>query len=281
MDAFHQHIPCFLEAPPWRKLCWDLHQDRSHAPLIVTNEEYFQELVGYPAFLEEVNQAIGNPNTTAERLSRLQTQALTHRSSFRSIHDRMGQEMLAAGTGPTETTSSLQDSLFPVVYTYPDIHIATHYCCYWTIMCAFNIAVLGLEAKIASIKAKQARPLPMQAQGLPRPVPVPSNDNTRNSPSPEANDPSPKGIGFFWAAAKSRGNAATYVAENASYAREICKSAEFMYRTPFLGPLFLVVGLRMAMRMFISEEEKVWIVRMLKDIGKRMGFAVVEVERYK
>ena len=281
MDAFQRSIPCFLEAPPWRKLCWDLHQDTSHGPLIFTNEEYFQELVGYPAFLRDVEQAIGNPDTTSERFSRLHTKALTHRSSFRSIHDRMGQEMLAAGTGPTETASSLQDSLFPVVYTYPDIHIATHYCCYWTIMCAINIAILGLEAKIASSQAKPAGPLPMEAQGLPRPAPVPSNDNTPASPSPEMSDPSPKGISFFWAAAKSRGNLPTYVAENAGYAREICKSAEFMYRTPFLGPLFLVVALRMALRMFISEAEKAWIVRMLKDIGERMGFAVVEVERYK
>ena len=148
-------------------------------------------------------------------------------------------------------------------------------------MCAINIAILGLEARIASSQAKSAGPLPMEAQGLPRPAPVPSNDNTPASPSPEMSDPSPKGISFFWAAAKSRGNLPTYVAENASYAREICKSAEFMYRTPFLGPLFLVVALRMALRMLISEAEKAWLVRMLKDIGERMGFAVVEVERYK
>lgn len=281
MDAFQQHIPCFLEAPPWRKLCWDLHQDKSPAPLIFTDEEYFQELVKYPAFLREVNQAIGNPNTKVESFSRLHTKGLTNRSNFHSIHDRMGQEMLAAGTGPTNKPSSLQDSPFPVVYTYPDIHIATHYCCYWTIMCAMNIAVLGLEAKIASIQAVQPQPPPREAQGLPVPAPVPSNHGTQASPSPERSDPHPRIISPFWAAAKSRGNAPTYVAENAGYAREICKSVEFMYRTPFLGPLFLVVALRMALRMFISEEEKAWIVRMLKDIGKRMGFATVEVERYK
>ena len=281
MDAFQQSIPCFLEAPPWRRLCWDLHQDRSHAPLIVTNEEYFQELVGYPALLKEVNQAIRNPQTKTERFSRLRTKALTHRSSFRSIHDRMGQEMLAAGTGPTETTSSLQDSPFAIVYTYPDIHIATHYCCYWTIMCAINIAILGLEARLASVEVIQPRPPSIEAQDLPRPAPVLSNDNPRISSSPDANDPPPRGISSFWAAAKSRGNSPTYIAENASYAREICKSAEFMYRTPFLGPLFLVVALRLALRMFISEAEKAWIVKMLKDIGKRMGFAVVEVERYR
>ena len=275
MDAFQKAAPCFLAEPPWRKLCWEIHRAmRRSAPLRETDEEYLQEIVKYPSYLKTAQDIVGDPDASVDDMEALRVQGLAHRSTFLSIHTRMGKALAEAGSEPVQVASSSSDTLFPVVYSYPDIQIATHYCGFWAITCAINISVIALEAKLAGA---DPTPTSSPSQGDPsiwieRPAEG-SEEHTGPIPQTE-NSP-------LWSAARKSGGTHAFIKENARYAREICKSVEYCKSTPFLGPLFLVFAIRLALRMFIKEEEKAWILEKLRDIGREMGLATAEVERYR
>ena len=64
-----------------------------------------------------------------------------------------------------------------------------------------------------------------------------------------------------------------YMAENKHSARQICKSVEDVCTSAFLGPIFLIFSLRVVSRMFDSREEKEWVLRKLKELGRTWGVA--------
>ena len=72
-----------------------------------------------------------------------------------------------------------------------------------------------------------------------------------------------------------------YVEENIHYAREACKSAEYMQTAAFVGPMFLVYSLRIAIRALRSREEKAWAVEKLGVISRIFGMAKFEAEMYR
>lgn len=270
MDSFQKQVPCFLDEPSWRKLCWDIRGDAElWKPLWRTDEEYFQEVASLPAYLEKAVRIVSDPNGNTGELQDLLAEGLAHRSKLRSIKFRMGEEMAEVGNEPIQVPSSLNDETFPVVYDYPDVYIASLHCGYWAIMCFTNISIVGIESRMAGLYECDSPP-------------------QRGALSTWGAEPISGGAlgpqimrSPVWDAAKHWGDTHRYISENAYYAREICKSAEYMSRGSFLGPLPLIFALRMALRMKITEEEKAWIVRKLGMIGRNMGLAVVEIERYK
>ena len=70
------------------------------------------------------------------------------------------------------------------------------------------------------------------------------------------------------------------MAENIHCARETCRSVESMSMSMFLGPMFLVFALRMALRVLEDEGERSWILGKLDGISVTFGFARAEKERF-
>jgi Fungal specific transcription factor domain/Fungal Zn(2)-Cys(6) binuclear cluster domain len=64
-----------------------------------------------------------------------------------------------------------------------------------------------------------------------------------------------------------------YAMENVEAAREICASAEYMAESSFLGPFFITFALRTSLHVLDTNEEKVWVVQKLMEIGKKLGMA--------
>ena len=72
-----------------------------------------------------------------------------------------------------------------------------------------------------------------------------------------------------------------YVEENIHYAREACRSVEYMQKAAFIGPLFIIYSLRAAIRTWRDREEKTWVMEKLGEISKKIGVAKIEAEIYR
>lgn len=278
MEAFRTRTPCFLDAPQWRALSWQIHNDlkKEHpgSPVLEANEHFFQELTTHPGYLCSARNAVTVPQPDLARLRALYAIGHNHRTTHQSIHARMTDEIRTYGHQPIETASCHNDEVFPVVYDYRDVHHASLYCGYWAVLCAINISLIGLKAKIA--RTEQLALLNREA--LQEPHLNEPNVNLQPLLNPTVR--SMREQTPVWDAATFMGEALLLIAENAASAREICKSAEFMQQTPFVGPLFLVLTLPMALRMGINPKEKDWILRKLEEIGANMGLASSEIDVY-
>ena len=271
MGALQNRQPCFLDQPEWRSMCWDIYKESAiHGVLPMANEEYFQEFVAFPGFLRDVLAMVQAPDPSTEDLQATLRRGLARRQTFQDVYLRMDAEFQRSGMAPVSQQSACNDTQFPEVYHYPDIHIASMYCGYWSVSCALNVALLGVEAKLARLY-----------------------NTGRQSPDREPDEVEeefimPNGVTiihrrarrpFFDAAAKISSH--PYMEENQLHARNVCKSVEFMASTPFLGPLFLVMSLRLVLRVFAGANEKSWVIKQLDMIGDRMGLAKSAIEEYR
>ena len=286
MEAFQSKTACFLEKPEWRSLCWyihnDLKRDYFNHSVLDANEEFFQEIVGHPSYLRSAIRAVSDPSPNLSLLRSLFATGHSHRRNYQAIHAHCDEELRASGQAPTQIASTSNDTTFPIVYDYRDIHIASLYCGYWAVLSAINISLIGLEAKLI-----RAEKLDLQSDRSVNPTTAPSTSDTaspntlhlphlHHQPHPPNRPATP-----LWDAAVSMGSSHLYIAENATYAREICRSVEYMSQAPFIGPLFLVMGLRMAIRMGITRPEKQWVLYKLDQIGQKMRLARSEIDVYR
>ena len=72
-----------------------------------------------------------------------------------------------------------------------------------------------------------------------------------------------------------------YVEENIHYAREACRSLEYMQTAAFIGSIFMMYPLRAAIRTLRSQEEKAWVMEKFGEISKKIGVAKIEAEIYR
>ena len=59
-----------------------------------------------------------------------------------------------------------------------------------------------------------------------------------------------------------------YRAENRDSALEICRSVKYMLTSSFLGPFFIIFGLRISLTVLQDREERDWVVAKLFEIGQ-------------
>ncbi len=244
---------------------------------------------------------IDGPGADLTELQELIRRAHLYRSSYKSLQKRVGDALEEAGLAPTKTASSQNDKLFPVVYRYPSILVGSSYCGYWANMCMLNVVLIGLEAKLQTVTASPTtatvvaldmgvggaskKPYLMRAiESLPdRTSPaelwaLPPADGEAKSPLTTTASPKDYPTMGVEDTLKRRN---LYVEENIHYARETCRSVENLHTAALLGPMFLVISLRAAIRTLRSPEEKAWIMEKLAVIGKICGMAKSEAEVYR
>ena len=260
----------------------------------------FQTVVDIPEFVFTAVDYIDGPDADPTKLQGMIQQTHLCRATYKRLHMRVGDILKEAGLEPTKIASSQNDKVFPVVYQYPSILIGSSYCGYWASMCMLNVVLIGLEAKLQCVTASPTtasvvalnmgiggagkKPYLMRAiESLPdRTSPaelwaLPADGGSK-SPLTTAASPNDYPTMNVEDTLKRRN---LYVEENIHYARETCRSVEYLHTAAFIGPMFLVFSLRAAIRTLRSQEEKAWIMGKLEVISKSFGIAKAEAEVYR
>ncbi len=98
MEAFSTRTPCFLDAPPWRKLCREIQRTSSwQTPISGVNEDFSQEIVTQPGYLGTAVSTVLGPNSNLEDLKNLLTRAYAHRAILRDLFERLCNALRKAG----------------------------------------------------------------------------------------------------------------------------------------------------------------------------------------
>ena len=293
---------CFLREPTWRALSRHLAASSPRrSRLSDAVEEVLQTIVDIPDLIWKAGDCIDDPEANPKELQALIDQTHLVRARYKSCHTRFEDELRGAGMEPTEIVSSKNDTVFPVVYQYPSIEIGASYCDYWSLMSRLNAVLIGLEAKLQpvtmSLTTASVAALDMSSDGagektyLMRAVDylgsrsfmaelwtLPPADGGSKSPLVTVANPKDFSTVDVEDTLKRRN---LYVEENVHYAREACKSVEYMQTAAVVVPRFLVYSLKIAIRTLRSPEEKAWVMEKLGVFSKTFDIARVEAEIYR
>lgn len=259
IEAFLSRQPCFLDTPPWRALSEELNRTSPmfQGPLLEAAGDMFMETVTIPRYHADcIHAATAEFQETALRA--LVSRGQTHRTHLRDLKARVDGALKATNQERTEQPSLTGDVLFPVVYHYSDIFVASVHCGYWSVIQVVNMSLVHLESRLADPHhyhsyAANVSPAGYGTGIASAPAALPPALNTRNATD-----------------VRNRRN--TYIAETVANAREACRSAEFLTTSAFLGPLYLIFALRAALHV-LKGEEKEWVLQKMDSIGNHLGIA--------
>ena len=300
--AFQTRSKCFLTEPRWRALSRHLAASTPRrSTLSDATEEFFQTLVEIHGLTWKAADYVDGSEADPTRLQELVAQTHLFRASYKRLHKRIEDALPEAGMEPKRTVLSKNDKIFPVVYQYPGIMIGAFYCSYWSVMSKLNVFLIWLEAKLQPMTASSTTAsvvaLDMGIDGAGgKTYLVRETENLANGTFPAELWTLPPADGdsksplIAVASPKEYPTVSVedtlkrrnlYVEENIHYAREACRSVEYMQAATFLGPMSLVVSLRAAIRTLRSREEKAWVMEKLGVISKNFGIANIEAEIYR
>ena len=321
LESYQTGKRCFLSSAPWRKLSQEIRDSSPNRSAYEdAREDFFQEIVQHPGYVMDAVTYMAGGGRDRSVLQDLVRRGHKHRSNHKAIYNRLIETLREAGQEPRQVPSSVDDKVFPVVYHFPGIIVASTFCSYWSLLKILNVALIGLEAKLSAVNLTSQDPqegiTPAQVlaarnmkisrenitniivaeskahgdveiaalesesnikgsgdaiQSLPD-LTFPRRVSTESPGSPLPAASSPTGYPTMSPSdtAKRR---EMYMAENKHSARQICKSVEDVCTSAFLGPIFLIFSLRVVSRMFDSLEEKEWVLRKLKGLGRTWGVA--------
>ncbi|KAG8528785.1 uncharacterized protein KY384_006473 [Bacidia gigantensis] len=268
MEAFHYRKACFLNTPEWRKLCWDIYETSPKGPFYRANEEYFQEFVATPNYVVRALRVVSAKDPSTDDLQAALRKGQGHRERFKAIKSRMDAQFPKLGLAPNLVPSAHKDELFPEIWQYPDVHVASIFTGYCAMMCLLNVSLMGLEAKIKRLYT-EAHHAPVGVADIVEHYVL--QDGTVIRP-PRAPRP-------LWDAA-AQVDEHPYRAESIDLARDVCKSSEWMSNQPFLAPLFLLLSLRLTLRILPLQVERQWVIDMLLRISAKMQLAKSVIEDF-
>ena len=309
-EAYQSRKPCFLASPAWRQLSWELsEQSPLQGPFHTAREEIFQETVQYPGYISESMEYLSTSRYDAPFLRELIRQGQRHRHQYKILQARLTAALRENDQEPKLVPSPTNDEVFPEIYKYTGNLVGSYFCGYWSILVMLNIVLISLESKFSELATPDPRslstPNPRSLSHSPNPTLAPPEIFTRGNTSPTSSI-GPVSLNFWQLLEQTRRKygASTpgsptigtpsgypsmsdvditqrrhlYMAENIRCARDTCRSVESMSMSMFLGPMFLVLALRMSLRVLTDEVEKHWILEKLDDISKIFGLARTEKE---
>ena len=291
LEAYQTKTPCFLALPEWKQLSRELQETSEfQGPLSDAREDLFQEAVTVPGYVCTVVQYMTNGGPDATTLRNLIRQGHEIRSNYKHLHSRLHNILKDAGQEPTTKASALNDTLFPVVYQFPATAVGSFYLSYWSLIIMINIVLIGLEARLSELSSPDP-PNPERQAFAESPSPTRQSpvrtlpmlwmlsERTRRATSPVARAGSPSDYPTM-NEDDTKHRREIYMTENIMFAKETCKSVESISLSVFLGPLFLIFALRVALGVLTDEREKQWIMEKLSMIGKTFGIAKAELDIY-
>lgn len=152
LESYATGKSCFLSLPPWRQLSQEIHDSVPRRDAFDNaREAFFQEIVQQPGYVTESVEYMAGGGQDRSVLQDLVRRGHMHRSNHKAIHKQCAEALRDAGQEPTEVPSSVHDKVFPIVYQFPGILVASFYCTYWSLLKVLNIALIGLEAKLSAL----------------------------------------------------------------------------------------------------------------------------------
>ena len=152
--SFQTGERCFLSAAPWRRLSQEIYNSSPNRNAYEdAREAFFQEIVQHPGYVMETVTYMAGGGRDRSVLQDLVRRGHTHRSRHQAIYDRFIETLKEAGQEPREVPSSVDDKVFPVVYQFPGIVVASKFCSYWSLLKILNVALIGLEAKLSAVNS--------------------------------------------------------------------------------------------------------------------------------
>ena len=152
VESYATGKSCFLSLPPWRQLSQEIHDSVPRRDAFDdAREAFFQEIVQQPGYVTESVDYMAGGGQDRSVLQDLVRRGHMHRSNHKAIHKQCAEALRDAGQEPTEVPSSVHDKVFPIVYQFPGILVASFYCTYWSLLKVLNIALIGLEAKLSAL----------------------------------------------------------------------------------------------------------------------------------
>ena len=159
LESFHSGKSCFLSSAPWRKLSQELHDSKpDRSAFDDARERFYQEIVHHPGYLMDTVHYMASGGRDRLVLQDLVRRGHMHRSNIKTIFARCLETLREAGQEPMEVPSFVGDKVFPIIYQYPGILVASFCSSYWSILKVLNVALIGLEAKLSAIES--AYPMP-------------------------------------------------------------------------------------------------------------------------
>ena len=299
---------CFLSSTSWREVSQEIHNSSPNTSAFDdAREAYFQEILYHPEYVMDSVKYMASGGRNRSVLRDLVRRGHMHRSNHKAVYDRCMDAWREAGQEPVEVPSSVDDKVFPIVYQFSGILIASYFCSYWSLLKLLNITLIGLEAKLSAIETTSHS----QEQITPTQVLAAHNmqmsrENLTNvvvaeSTAPEVKNAAPaseinvrsSGAGTSMLPDRTLSRASEspiaaadsptdypsmspsdtakrrqmYMAENKHSARQVCKSVEDVSTSAFLGPIFLIFSMRVIGRMLDDPEEKKWLLHKMGDMA--------------
>ena len=159
LQSYHTGKRCFLSSAPWRKLSQEICDSSPRRTAFEdAREVFFQEVVHHPGFVMDAVDYMAGGGRDHSVLQSLVRRGHMHRSNHKAIYNRCIEALREAGQEPTEVPSSVDDKVFPVVYRFPGIPVASFFCSYWSLLKLLNIALIGLEAKLSAMESDCQNP---------------------------------------------------------------------------------------------------------------------------
>lgn len=268
MESVQLRKTCFLAEQKWRDLCWDIYHPNGYLQYGFLHETFFHELAAIPNYLSAAIRLVATLKPPPTELKIHIDLGRRKRETFHDLGRRMRDEFHALDIAPSEIPSKDPDCPYDTVYQYRDVHVASMYIGYWAFNVSLNICLMGLESKLANLYPIAVSP-PINQLDESVPTTLPSGITRHKAAGPRP----------LWdAAAKIETH--PYRQETLGFAREVARSAEWNSDQPFLGPMFLVLALRMGMRVLQEKKERQWVVGILEKIGDRMALARMIVKEF-
>ena len=162
VQAFESQSPCFLDAPEWRQLAKDIHEDignsgvASHQwELFDVAEEFFTELLPLPAVTQDARNiaetVIKTGSDYAQVVKELVDRVRGHRQNIKTLYARLRRALKNVGHEPTSHRTD--DPLFPIRYNYVNIFIGAIHTAYWTVLIILNMVLMELDRRNPSATA--------------------------------------------------------------------------------------------------------------------------------
>ena len=152
VESYTTGKSCFLSLPPWRQLSQEIHDSLPRRDAFDdAREAFFQEIVHHPGYVTDSVEYMAGGGQDRSVLQDLVRRGHMHRSNHKAIHKQCAKALRDAGQEPTEVPSSVHDEVFPIVYHFPGILVASFYCTYWSLLKVLNITLIGLEAKLSAL----------------------------------------------------------------------------------------------------------------------------------
>lgn len=158
MESYQTGKPCFLSSAPWRELSQQIHNSSPRTAVEDAREAFFQEIVHHPGYVMDSVEYMASGGRDPSVLQDLVRRGHKHRSNHKAIYNQFIAALRKEGQEPTEVPSAVNDRVFPIVYQFPGILVASHFCSYWSLLKLLNVTLIGLEAKLSNIESARQGP---------------------------------------------------------------------------------------------------------------------------